>query len=306
MILALAGCTRPNPAFRIHPADAEALAPDGSGPDAEPPPDGPVDAGAPPTSPDAAALALDGPPDRAAAPDLAAPLDQTAPPRDGPPADAIPDPRPVAGMVAFWPFDQQPAGTVITDRFNNSATLHGTITWVTDVPPIASGAHSIHFDGTSAYLDLAIAANLRPTSEGPKTLALWFKSTSPGAPEHTMIAVFNSAQRLDVGVQVGFNVAKLAAWRYGRTSDEVLGATAPAGWHHAAYTYAAGVHLLYLDGAQTAMTTGLAPVAGTLDAAKLGTYDQNEEPMKYQGMMSDVRVYNRALTPAEVRSLAGL
>jgi hypothetical protein len=210
------------------------------------------------------------------------------------------------GLVAIWPFDQQPAGTVITDRFNNSATLHGTITWVNDVPFATGVERSIHFDGTSAYLDLAIAANLRPTSEGPKTLALWFKSTSTTPTERTMIALFNSAQRLDVGIQLGFNGARLAAWRYGRNADEILGATVPAGWHHAAYTYASGVHLLYLDGVQTAMTVGKDPVAGTLDAAKLGTYDQNSEPTKYQGMMSDVRVYNRALTAAEVRSLAGL
>jgi hypothetical protein len=301
---ALLACTRPNPAFRIRRGDAAATV---DGPDQPPP--GESDAAAPPDGNEAPTDGNEAPPD-GSAPDRSTPSDLVArgdatPDLPLAPVDAA-DPRPASGMVAFWPFDQPPASgvTTVMDRFGNSAILHGGLSWSTDVPPIPDAGRALQLDGSGAYLDLSLAASQRPTSQGAKTVALWFKSTSSTPTERTMVVLFNAAELLDVGIQLGWSGTRLAAWRYGR-SAELVGGAAQDQWHHGAYTYASGLHILYLDGIEQARLTGHDPVSGTLDSYKVGTYDQTLEPTKYQGLISDLRIYTRALTASEVATLAG-
>jgi hypothetical protein len=310
-------CTRPNPAFFVEPLGDGALpGVDGPGGDAAggkggAPFDGgsggmPVDPALDAASPEAGDTnpALDMGAETAPAPDLVP---------DRPPEVASPDAdlRPTTGLVAHWAFDRQPAAgvTSISDGRGNTALLRGSVTWSGMVPPTSSGPQSLSFDGASGFVDLMIPmVDMRPTSEGDKTMAVWFRSTRGTPTERTLMAMFFRDEPIDVGMQLGFNGTQLAAWRWGRPPNDVLAPAFLNRWHHGAYTYDdnGGWHVLYLDGVEQSRVNGRNPEMGKLDRFKLGTYDDGLEPMKYQGQMQDVRIYNRALSASEIRTLAGL
>jgi hypothetical protein len=79
-------------------------------------------------------------------------------------------------------------------------------------------------------------------------------------------------------------------------------------WHHVVLTSEAGLYLLYVDGVERARSTtwGDNAKAGILDVVKLGTYDQLIETSFYNGLLSDLHIYGRTLSPADIRTLAGL
>jgi hypothetical protein len=77
----------------------------------------------------------------------------------------------------------------------------------------------------------------------------------------------------------------------------------PAGWHHVAAVKNDNVLQLYVDGRQVASTAGLQASMYDLD---------NDQPLQigfgaydfFNGLMSDLRLYNRALSTAEIAELA--
>jgi hypothetical protein len=227
------------------------------------------------------------------------------------PLDAPSDaPSPVTqGLLARFAFDQAPpGGTTLSDGLGNSAELEGTVTFADDRPPTASAGRSLAFDGTTTFADVTLAPASQPSSTGAKSVAMWIKATGPGGAKHTIIAMFNRSKAADVGLQIGFGAADVAAWRYGRSFNHMQVTVSRDEWHHVVLTSEVGLYLLYIDGVERARSTTWydAAKAGILDAVKLGTYDQLIEPSFYKGLLSDLRIYGRTLSPAEIRTLAGL
>jgi hypothetical protein len=83
-------------------------------------------------------------------------------------------------------------------------------------------------------------------------------------------------------------------------------AAPPIGWHHVVYTYDGNTHALYLDGGMP-VTSMMAPEKGAVTDPVDGrcriARSSSGVADSYRGILDDVRVYNRALSAAEVRSL---
>jgi hypothetical protein len=289
LVLAVGACTAANPAYRgVHGnrdagADDAAAVPDEGlrEPADVSPPDLPRKDGEPAPL-DAGAL------DR---PNVSEPV-------PSPPDSASP---PTAGLVASWPFAKPPSGTTITDETGgNTAQLHD-VTWSSEsAPGMPPGSQSMDFDGKTSYVDLTFAA--LPRSEGAKTIAIWYRSTTAMPTLRTLVSLFGSAEILNLGIQLGFSGTQLACWRFGAAGAEATAASTLDAWHHGAYTFAGNVHRLYVDGKPLATFTG-AMKPGALDRARLGTYDPPNELFK--GQVNDFRVYDRALDDTEIAALAG-
>jgi hypothetical protein len=224
---------------------------------------------------------------------------------------AIPttDAATAGGLLARWAFDQSPAGgsTTLVDAFGNTASLKGPISWSNEHPPSFNAGQSLAFNGGTSYVVLNLAPSQRPTSTGPLSVAFWFNGTDPGPDTRTLIALYNQSRAPDVGLQLGVGATKIEGWPFGRSYRPLSMTTATPrnAWHHVAYTFDNGTHLLYVDGLESSRSTW-AGKAGVLDTVRLGTYDETSEPAFYQGLLSDVRLYDRPLGAAEIRALAGL
>ena len=309
-------CTAPNLAFE---PGADTRAPDaGIGPSsADLRADQPRDGGPVPELPvaDAQVLADAAAPDVGPATDVALPATDVALPATDvalPATDvALPaTDTPRAALLAHWALDQPPpaGSTSLIDPFGNTASLKGPITWPADYPPGTTPGRSLALNGGTSYVDVTLARSQQPTSTGAKTVALWFKGTDPTTTLRTMIALYNQGQQADVGLQLGVGETKIEGWPFGRSFRylSTVIATPKGVWHHVAYTSSEGRHVLYIDGVETDSSTTWTVKPGVLDVMKLGTWNETRETAFFQGLMRDVRLYSEALSPAQVRSLAGL
>jgi hypothetical protein len=202
-----------------------------------------------------------------------------------------------SGLVGRWKLDEG-AGATAADSSGsgNNGTINGA-TWVTTGFPGAQYANpaALRFDGKDAVMlgSLNLPANNRPQS-----VALWLNySAAPGGNAQVFVALTDGnagGSRL----KVGFKEQKLAAFK---SSGPMVSVTPPAsGWHHLAYTYDGSMHRLFVDGVQRAMS-GTAPDKGAVSNTRLGANFDQSEP--FNGLLDDVRIYNRPLSPAEVAAL---
>jgi hypothetical protein len=98
---------------------------------------------------------------------------------------------------------------------------------------------------------------------------------------------------LPSGKVFAFSAGRQASW----------GHTLPAGWHHVAAVKSASRLQLYLDGALVSQTPAFEGGGYDLDSAaplRLGAGTNGP----FNGRLADVRVWRRAVSPAEIRTLA--
>ena len=72
-------------------------------------------------------------------------------------------------------------------------------------------------------------------------------------------------------------------------------------WHHVVFTYDGATRRLYLDGIQAASNAVTGNIATSANPLYIG--EQTENIFPFNGAIDDVRIYNRALSYAEVLQL---
>jgi concanavalin A-like lectin/glucanase superfamily protein len=282
-LVALAGCTRANPAYWVGPVS------EGGPPVAE--------AGTDRAAADRGDGAAAAGPDGAAADLAAADL----------PVEAAAD-RPagvVRGLAAYWRLDEA-TGSMVKDATGsgNDGTLRGAPRWMTGgFPALFTNRASLTFDGQDDSVELT--SKSVPANDDPRSVSLWFKATAPSAlPIRTMFAMLNEAE--DAGLQLGLDHGQPAAWFYGDVQPMIAWPEVTDGaWHHLAYTYDGATHRLWYDGQQAPLTvprTLRPPKHAPIQQIRLATWQQGME--MYEGSLDDVRVYAGALDEIEVALLA--
>jgi hypothetical protein len=102
--------------------------------------------------------------------------------------------------------------------------------------------------------------------------------------------------------RVGSPLVPAGGGTFNGDTEQVSGVGAlPVGrWSHLAVTYDGTVHRLYVDGVQVASRTESGPILRTSDPLWIGGNHPYGE--YFRGVIDDVRVYNRALSPVQVRA----
>jgi hypothetical protein len=213
----------------------------------------------------------------------------------------------IPNLAGHWKLDE--ASSPAADSANgNPGTWTGGPAASNQTPnPGAANPNCISLDGVDDYVDIGNPAvlasiasqitvsawvNLDPVTAERKVVAKW--SDSPWG-YCWLMTVYASS--------VNFWVQPASGTQTGAASGAPLGAGA---WHHLAGTYDGANVRLYIDGAQA----GSAALAGALrtdsttpiriGAGSDGTVGQAEP---FDGRIDDVRIYDRALTPAEITTL---
>ncbi|HEY4183700.1 MAG TPA: LamG-like jellyroll fold domain-containing protein [Polyangia bacterium] len=206
-------------------------------------------------------------------------------------------------LVGYWKLDEG-GGLTAADGSGsgNAATLSVGTSWTTTssfTPTVTfDDPYCVTLDGSSNYLTAGTTSI--PANNAAQSISLWVYYTSNAAgAARDFVALDNGSSS---GVYVGLNASnQVAVWKWGGTS--LLTATAPSSnaWHHIAYTWDGTTHRLYVDGtAATPSTT--AANSGTPTSVQLGRKPSGAE--YFAGKLDDVRIYNAALTVAQVKSLA--
>jgi len=206
-----------------------------------------------------------------------------------------------SGLVAAYSFNEG-SGTTVTDVSGNS--LNGTIvgaTWTTD----AKYGKALSFNGTSSYVDLGNPALLQLT--GSMTVEAWIKAAANPSDDGQIVAKSNgSGWQLktspDTGSQTfGMQVtgpSGVSAQRY-TTTIRSLGV-----WYHVAGVYdaAAGTLSLYLNGVLDNGTLRNAVATVQTNASVNVNIGRRTGGFYFNGIIDEVRIYNRALSATEVQT----
>jgi chitodextrinase len=205
-------------------------------------------------------------------------------------------PPPPTGLVAAYSFDAG-SGTTVGDLSGNGNT--GTITNATWTTTGKFGG-ALSFNGTDAWVTVPDSASLHLTTG--MTLEAWVDPTTLGSSWRT--AVFkeqtgNYAYALYANTGTGNPSANGII---GGNDDDTRAASGiPLNtWTHLAATYDGANLKLYVNGAQAASLAASGNILTSTGALRIG--GNNIWPEWFSGQIDEVRVYNKALTQAEIQA----
>jgi len=198
-------------------------------------------------------------------------------------------------LVAWWKLDEG-GGTTVVDwsGHGNHGTLNGDPEWTDGID-----AGALDLDGTGDYVNFASTSDL-PSGTSARTLCGWGK-TNTVASGWQWIAAYGTAGTSQA-MFIGLNGTDLYGGGYG---DDVplnglSGFWEVDVWHHICLTYDGTTAILYADGIQVASEAKTWDLP--LSRAHIGR-QVNDLAEFWNGLVDDIRIYSRALTPDEINQV---
>jgi uncharacterized protein (TIGR03437 family) len=209
-------------------------------------------------------------------------------------------------LVAYWTFDEG-TGTTASDASgnNNIGSLSSPApTWTSG--KVGNGA--LRFNGSNNYVSESSPSSF-PTGNAARTLSVWFCRTADSASHLYGIAEYGTTlDNQEFGVLMFGNTGRYTpAYEividdyYVTTPLFVTGYTlGDTNWHHiAAVADGSNGIIVYLDGGL--IKNGLHIWNTTNSQFFVGGIDYPES--SFNGLIDDVRVYNRALSASEIQAM---
>ncbi|MBE7499193.1 MAG: hypothetical protein HS113_02570 [Verrucomicrobiales bacterium] len=208
-----------------------------------------------------------------------------------------PVPPTTAGLRGYWALDEA-SGSVALD--GSGASRHGTIIGATRVPGLSGGALSFDGTGSSVVIPNSSALNF----SGQITMSAWVRPQSTAGKQNVLAHGYTLTPARSVYLRINEG-----HYEAGSQDGASLAASAPmppgdlGTWVHLAGVYDGSAWIIYRNGvALNTLTTGVGAVPVDLAwaiGARAGATDRN-----FTGVIDEVRLYNRALTAAEIAVLA--
>ncbi len=201
-----------------------------------------------------------------------------------------------SGLVASYSFSEG-AGTTVTDSSGNgnNGTVSGA-TWTTT----GKYGSALSFNGKSSRVVINDSASLHLSSG--MTLEAWVSPTIVPTTWQDVIYKQNDIYFLESGSSNSNHPPAVGATFTSHGDQFMAGASSlPAKtWTHLAATYDGATLLLYVNGAQVAsrsMSDSLTVSTSALQIGGDAAFGQY-----FKGTIDEVRIYNRALAPAEIQN----
>ena len=218
---------------------------------------------------------------------------------------------PPAGPVGWWKLEGDPSDA---SGNGNHATAFGNPTYVAGM-----SGQAISLNGTSQYASVADNTSLGTvTSANAITLAAWVKpgvvntqnlvskSTNGGVNGYELCLASATSGAGPNRAFVRFN--QVTSGDTYRVNSNTLYSGLLGTWFHLAATYDGATIKLYVNGMlENSLPAAMTIAANTLPLAIGAQVAANGTASRwFQGAMDDVRLYNRALSAAEISELANL
>jgi hypothetical protein len=197
------------------------------------------------------------------------------------------------GLVASYGFEEG-TGTTTADSSGtgNNGTVAGA-TWST----AGRFGNALSFNGTSSLVNVADSASLDLTSG--MTVSAWVRPTSLSSWRTVVLKEIGGG--LAYGLYAHNDSSRPSAWtRIGGAERGLDGTAALAlnAWTHIAMTYDGANVRLFINGAQVASRAQTGAINTSTNPLRIGGNTIWGE--YFNGLIDEVRIYNRALTAAEI------
>lgn len=211
------------------------------------------------------------------------------------------------GLVGYWNMDENSgAGSTLADSSGNGntgiAALWGGGNTSTDSAHVVGKfGNSFNFDGVDDRIIVGNSSSLNIT--GPITISAWIKPTVVNIGQE----IINKKADSDYsGYRLRLDWSNLAfSWSDGtnQLNVESSGGVSAGVWQHVIATYDQNIVRLYVNGNLIFSSNHSEPITSNLNTLKIGNYSGSFSAYPFWGGIDEARVYNRALSPAEVQQL---
>jgi hypothetical protein len=199
---------------------------------------------------------------------------------------AVADPN----LVGWWEFDEG-SGTTAGDSsgYGNTGTVNGAA-WVD-----GRIGKALSFDGTDDGVVASVGSGSLAMGGNQLTVAAWIYPTSTSAWDRIVVragSYYFSRYNVDTRVGLYLMGSTPEGWTY------FVGAPINA-WTHVASVYDGSKVTCYINGEESGSASRTGNLINTGDDLVIGGYDAEQ----FNGMIDDVRIYDRALTAGEIAEI---
>ena len=211
-------------------------------------------------------------------------------------------PSPHSGLVGYWSFDEG-TGTIAYDLsgYGNNGTLVNFNFTATSGWTTGKIGKALIFDGVDDYVSLS----QQPFLSNGFTFSVWAKILSPVPSGHTNI--FNNNQffiRKSNSTEGNYWDA-FVTLSDNSVEPRARGILAQADiWTHLIVTWDKTMLKIYVNSESKGNVARTGDLTSTTVTAQLGRGEQTNTLLHpFLGIIDEVRIYNRALSPAEIKAL---
>ena len=211
------------------------------------------------------------------------------------------------GLVAYWNFDEGQGGIANDSIGTNHGTIYGA-TWTT----AGTIGSALEFDGMGDYVaipndssqqiatnQITIGARIKLNADVGNTQArIICKQENSGLAWG--LEIFGAGYGGSTGNQLTFHDTNGSTW-YNCLSPTDLN---PLQWYHVAVTDDAGLITIYVDGQEGYSSASSYGIPSAIDAPiHIGVTNPSDRYF-FNGVIDEVRIYNRVLSGTEIEKLA--
>jgi hypothetical protein len=207
-------------------------------------------------------------------------------------------------LIGYWKLNETEGDIAYNSIGNNHGIISGNPTWQSDEGQIAG---ALEFDGIDDYISTDFTLN---PEDGPFSACAWIKG---GAPGQAIISQSDGVGTGETWLGADMSGGKLMTGlvtsplgRFVPTPLESEFVITDGQWHHIGFVWDGSYRFLYTDGVEVAkdtmaLTQALMSSNGGL---YIGTSKDFDAASFFSGLIDDVRIYDRAMTPEEIEALA--
>ncbi len=192
-------------------------------------------------------------------------------------------------LLAYWKLDETEGDIAYDSAGVNDGIVNGEPTWQPDAGHI-DGA--LVFEGVDDYVNTPFILN---PEGGPFSVFAWVKG---GAPGQVILSQIGQANWLCADPSGG-NLMTQLRYSGGRIVGPPLSSQTvitDGNWHRVGLTWDGSNRILYVDDIEVATDTQ-GSLAGSNSGLHIGAGKNLEPGIFFSGLIDDVRIYNRAITP---------
>ena len=190
-------------------------------------------------------------------------------------------------LIAYWALDEMEGIVAHDSSGNNDASIIGDPVWLPNRGMICG---ALQLDGVDDYVSTDFVLN---PAHGSFSVFVWIKG---GAPGQVIISETGRLDLLSLDPQTGFLMTELKG--FGRGASPLLSLTSISdnNWHRIGLVWDGSYRTLFVDSVAVAEGTqdGLQSTDGGL---YIGCGNPLQPGTFFSGLIDDVRIYNRAVSP---------
>jgi hypothetical protein len=204
------------------------------------------------------------------------------------------------GLIGHWSFDDGADPTNDDSGSGHDGDLIGEPTFTTTVPAAIGGGTALVFDDIDDYVEVQGDENDFDLEQ--LTVAFWIKSPGFTDGYEGLVTKGDDAWRIHEGDGSGYVEFHVDDAGGGGTTLRSTQWITDDVWHHFAATYDGTTMVIYIDGVLDISAPASVTIPDNDSPVTIGTNGHHTGRV-FNGLMDEVRIYDRALTAGEVAQL---